>query len=218
VIARLCRRCSAFVTKARIAAAGSVYPSATTARAPLSSDPSTFILLLSLAAAVVGYLRGAGREFWSLLLTGATFFVLEYQWPMVVRWTNWVWGQVFNGPLIPPGAEQTGWQMAFFVLGVLAAYLFSQLVAQPPVGGPLELLNLGNLISRVVGALFGAATGFMIGVFTLSRLGPEGVMGPNAVARQVLGDLTVPVLFVGFLIIVVFGVLSLGGRGKKVYG
>lgn len=208
------------LANARIAFAGSGPAGATAARPPLSSDPSMFILLLSLAGGVVGYMRGAGREFWSLVLTGVTFFVLEFQWPLVVTWTNWLWGQLFDSPLIPPGSESSGWQMAFFVLGVLCAYLFSQMVAQPPSGGPLELLNLGNLVSRVVGAFFGTGTGFMVGVFTLSRLvsGPEEAMGPNTVARQVLGDLTVPVLFAGFLIIVVFGVLSLGGRGKKVYG
>jgi uncharacterized membrane protein required for colicin V production len=204
----------------RVALAGAVSSGTAAPRPPVASDPSALVLLLSMSGGVIGYMRGAGREFWSLLGTGLTFFMLEFQWPLVVRWTNWLWQHLFSDPLIPPYAETHVWQMAFFVIGVLVAYLFSQLVAQPPPGGALELLNLGNLISRVVGAFFGAATGFLIGVFTLSRLvaGPDGAIGPNTVARQVLGHLTVPVLFVGFLIIVVFGVLSLGGRGKKVYG
>ncbi|MFN2250307.1 MAG: hypothetical protein ACK2UL_00200, partial [Anaerolineae bacterium] len=160
-----------------------------------------------------------GREFWSLAITAVTYFVIEFQWPLVTHWVNWVWSQLFSQPLIPPGVETPVWQMAFFVLGVLIAYLFSQRIAAPPSGGALELLNIGNMISRVTGAFFGAATGFIVGVFTLSRLvtGPGGALAPGSVARQVLGDLTVPVLFVGFVILVVFGVLSLGGRGKKVY-
>lgn len=202
----------------RVAAAA--VPAVDPAQRSIASDPSTLVLLLSGAAAVVGYVRGAGREIWSMLLTGLTFIAIERHWPAVVDLVNRLWDRVFHGALIEPTAGSDVWQMILFILGVLGAYMASQAFGRPPSGRALDLLNLPNVLSRLVGALCGAVTGYMIGMFSLKRLLPnaEVALGPGSIANEVVSNIRVPVVLVAILILVIFGVLSLGGRRKKVYG
>lgn len=202
------------------------------------------LTLLGMAAfAAIGFVRGARREWLSLAATALAYVAVEAFWASIARWINHFWrlfsfavlrrGVLAEDPsaawqdtsgtaaLIP--AESTGvvWQIAVFLAIVLAGYLVSHLVGRARGIGPSAPFRLPDLVDRMIGALMGAASGYVIATFLLARLYPGtpiALFGPASQLPAVLGRLGAPGLFGIVALLILFGVLSLGSRGRQVYG
>lgn len=202
------------------------------------------LTLLGMAAfAAIGFVRGARREWLSLAATALGYVAVEAFWEQIARWMNHFW-RLFSfavlrrgvladdpsaawrdtsGTAAPIPTESTAaiWQIAVFLAIVLAGYLGSHLVGRGRGMGPSAAFRLPDLVERLIGALMGAGSGYIIATFLLARLYPETpitLLGPSSQMPAVLGRLGAPGLFGIVALLILFGVLSLGSRGRQVYG
>jgi uncharacterized membrane protein required for colicin V production len=179
------------------------------------------LVLLTLAVfGVIGFVRGARREVVSFAVTVAAYVALELFWPTVAALVNAVLGLVTAGPPIPPG-DAAVWQIVVFVAVVLGGYLLSQVVGRFRLGGAAAVVRLPDWIERLIGACLGVATGYLVARFVVSRLLPSAVIsitGPGSTVGALVERVGPIGLFVAIGLFILFGVLSLGGRKKQVYG
>jgi hypothetical protein len=190
--------------------------------------------------AVIGFGRGARREWVSLAATAAAYVAVERHWQTMAAWAGRAIAVVAVGPLKSsaaaaeagaagthggPGAVlgygSAVWQVAFFAAVVVTSYLVSQRMAYVRVGGMAAILRLPDLVDRVMGALLGACTGYLAATFVLDRLFPAlaiDLTGAGSLVAGRLDRLGPPAVFAVAALIILFGVLALESRGKRVYG
>ena len=209
---------------------------------PASIDVSALLLLSVAVFAFLAYLRSFGREWRAVLVVGVGYVLLDRQWDFVARWVNHfyklfvfavvkrgvlvddptaAWKEVGTLPgLVPSDAGAVVWQITLFTVGVIGAYVFSTLAGAKPVAGPLQVFDLHNMVLRVLGSLAGGASGYLIGLFYLVRLFPgahAGGLGLGETAASVFTRFGPLIVMGTVLVLIVFGVASMGARRKKVY-
>jgi len=193
--------------------------------------------------AVVGFTRGARREWLPLLVALCAFVGINNHWSAVVRALHTVqrlfllvlkergapaqdqaaaWSTASaSAGMVPVDQGAAVWQIGLFAASVLAGYLVSQRIGRSQLAGMVTLARLPDLVDRLVGAVLGAATGYVAGTFTLARLFPAAgidLTGAQSFAHGYIDRLGAPGFFALVALFILFGVLGLGSRGKQVYG
>jgi hypothetical protein len=192
---------------------------------------------------VVGFTRGARREWLPLLVALCATIGINNHWAAVVRALHSVqrllvlvlkergspaqdqaaaWSTASaSAGMIPSDQGAAVWQIGLFAASVLAGYLLSQRIGRSQVAGMVTLARLPDLVDRLVGAVLGAATGYVAGTFVLARLFPAAgldLTGAQSFAHGYMDRLGAPGFFALVALFILFGVLGLGSRGKQVFG
>lgn len=197
------------------------------------TDLGMLLLLMSAIFACIGLFRGSRREIPALLGTAASYLLINRGWGLIDRLLNLAWrffnfvvlrrgvlaanpGQAWSdaasqAPLVPvAGAGLRMAQMMIFAVALVAIYAATRRQAEP------------IFIERLIGAVVASATGYMVGVFMLSRILPEAKMNllapGDAALRwiQTLGPMAGLILVAA---VIVFGWRALGPKGfAKRYG
>lgn len=194
------------------------------------------------AFAAVGFSRGARREWISLGAAVASYLAIDRHWPTLAAWMNRALdaipglGRAGNPAtealvasppaptceaVVPLGEGAAIWQIAVFVLAVLAAYFGSQRIGSSNLAGLATLVRLPDLVDRLVGATLGAATGYVTATFLLDRLLPAvdlQLTGSQSLASDSLARLGPPGMFAIVALLILFGVVGLESRGKRTFG
>jgi uncharacterized membrane protein required for colicin V production len=192
--------------------------------------------------AVIGFVRGARREWLSLAATLCGYVAVERYWPEVAALVNRLYslgldravekvvpvggpgGSSGAGLLVPveSGNADIGvWQVAVFAVVVLVGYLLSGRLGSSTIGGVAALVRLPDLVDRLVGAVLGAASGYVAATVVLGRLFPDlrlELAGDRSLASGTLARLGPPGVFALVGLVILFGVIGLESRGKRVYG
>ena len=212
--------------------------------APTGHDLGAVLLTVAVVFLLIGFARGATRELQSVAVTGVAFVVIPWQWPFIVQWANrfhrlFVFAVIKRGillddpteawqsvrastELIGADASVAVWQLVMFSAAVVAGYGLSSRIRIGPRGDAAVVYynRLPRFVERLVGALLGAVAGNLVGVFALSRLVPGAHFTRlrPATVLNVLPDWA-PTAIAGAvtLILITFGVASMGARKKKVY-
>lgn len=209
--------------------------------AAASPDLEGLAVTAMAAFAVIGFGRGARREWVSLAGAVGAYYLVEQHWPAVARLLVRGLGPLGVGspdPELQPAAvgvtgAQAGhatsalgagaeiWQIAVFVAIVLAAYLLSQRIGRSTIGGFAALVRLPDLVDRLVGAALGAGTGYVAATFLLDRLMPSlhpSLTGADSLVSGAWGRVGPAGLFGLVALFILFGVLGLEHRSKRVFG
>lgn len=207
------------------------------------NDLSAYALVTMLALALIGFARGVKREARTVLVTAATYVVLNYSWAKVAAVVNKQWkmfnfGVIKRGvmaddpsvvwkslsdlkPLVPAsGASVSAWQIGFFALSVLLLGYGILRLPRPAKPGGAHILP--TFIDRLVGGLLGSLTGLLVAKFVLPRIVPGAqisVVDPRLTIASAAAPYA-PWIFFGIVVLLIFfGVKGLGGGGprQKVY-
>lgn len=197
------------------------------------TDVGMLLLLMSAIFACIGLFRGSRREIPALIGTVFAYVIIARAWHLIDRVLNLMWrlfnfgvlrrgvmsdspGEAWNqasglAPLIP--AEGSGLRMAqmlAFALALVAIYAITRRQDEP------------SFVERLIGAVVASVTGYLAGVFMLSRILPQARMNllqPGEVALhwiQLLGPMAGLVLVAA---VIIFGWRALGPKGyTKRYG
>lgn len=197
------------------------------------TDLGMLLLLMSAIFACIGLFRGSRREIPALFGTVLAYLVIGRAWHLIDRVLNLLWrlfnfgvlrrgvmadnpGQAWNeasglAPLVP--AEGSGLRMAqmlAFAVALVAIYAATRRQAEP------------GFVERLIGAVVASVTGYLVGVFMLSRILPQAqinLLAPGEVALhwiQMLGPMAGLVLVAA---VIIFGWRALGPKGfTKRYG
>ena len=197
------------------------------------SDLGMLLLLMAAIFACIGFFRGSRREVPALFGTVVAYVVITRGWHLIARLVNLGW-RLFNFVVLRRGvlADNPGqaWteaasqsalvpaagnglrlaQMLLFALTLVAVYAATRRYAEP------------NMIERLIGAVVASATGYIVGVFMLSRIIPSAhinLFAPGEAALhwiQMLGPMAGLVLVAA---VIVLGWRALGPKGfAKRYG
>ena len=197
------------------------------------TDMGMLLLLMAAVFACIGLFRGSRREIPALFGTVVAYVVISRGWHLIARMINLGW-RLFNFAVLRRGvmADNPGqaWseasnltslvpaagsglhlaQMLLFAIALVAIYAATRRQAEP------------NFIERLIGAVVASVTGYVVGVFMLSRILPEAqinLLAPGEVALhwiQTLGPMAGLVLVSA---VIIFGWRALGPKGfVKRYG
>lgn len=198
-------------------------------------DGDLGMLLMMMAAifACIGLFRGSRREIPAFFGTVLAYFVVTRAWHLIARLGNLAWrmfdfailrrgvmaanpGQAWSDASSTPsllpvaGNSLRLAQMLLFAVVLVAIYAATRRHAEP------------NVIERLIGAVVASVTGYVVGVFMLSRMLPTArinLMEPGEVALrwiQTLGPMAGLALVAA---VIVLGWRALGPKGfTKRYG
>lgn len=197
------------------------------------TDLGMLLLLMSAIFACIGLFRGSRREIPALFWTAVAYVAIGRAWHLIDRVVNLAWklfnfgvlkrgvmadnpGQAWSeasglAPLVPAaGGGLRMAQMLAFALALVAIYAATRRQAEP------------NFVERLIGAVVAAVTGYIVGVFMLSRILPQSqinLLAPGEVALhwiQMLGPMAGLLLVAA---VIIFGWRALGPKGfTKRYG
>jgi hypothetical protein len=194
----------------------------------VGTDISAIILVLAGIFAAIGFFRGSRRELLSLLAVLPAYLLFSRGWTSVAALINKFWklfyfavfqrgiladnpGEAWNqaaglAPLVNPTQSAPLAQMAVFGLAVVLAYVATRSQGEP------------SALDRLVGAVVGSVTGYIVGVFTLSRVVPEAtiaISSPGSMALRWVDRLGPVAVLTVVGAVILFGFKSLGPRGYK---
>jgi hypothetical protein len=205
-------------------------------------DVHALLMLSVVVFAFVGYLRGVDAAWRLAAIVALGYWLLDRRWDFVVAWVNHfyrlfvfalvkggiftddptaVWKEVrAAGALIPTTSPALMWRLTGFTVIFVAGYVVATLTAGSPSAGALYVYRPRNFIERLLGAVAGGVSGYLFALFYLSRLFPAALACSGALgglAGAVVAGLGPAIILSTVVLMIVFGVISLGQKRKKVY-
>jgi uncharacterized membrane protein required for colicin V production len=172
--------------------------------------PSLLVYGAMAILAVVGWSRGVRRELLALALVALAYWLLNQRWAMF---------EPRLAPLAARGLPTEAVQLAAFLAAVVVAYLLSGRLVRPPKSAGMDLLrDVASLLERVMGAVVGAATGYLVGSFTRARLATAPVapaITPPPAADLLLQQHAVLLFWLVVGVVILFGVLNLAPKRQQ---
>jgi len=203
---------------------------------PYATEIGIALFILAALFAFFGYIRGVKRELVALAVIAAAYLIFSSFWGVVAKWVHHfyrlfffavvkrgifsddpttAWKEVKDmEPIVSAADDAYVAQLAFFAVAVALAYVLSAWWASPKVG-PLRVYKIPNLAERAAGAALGAIAGYLIGVFTLSRIVPGAqisIWTPGPGVRDILVSYGPYAVAAFVVIMILFGWASLGPR------
>jgi hypothetical protein len=205
---------------------------------PVAPETGFIVVLISGGFALLGFFLGASAALLALIIVGAAFVFIPWQWSFIVTWAIRFFnllmlpfiklglakpvppelGQAAASGPVTAGSLTAVWQVGVFLFAVLLAYMAAAVAASVMRRTPGGYRPRVGCVDRLMGSLFGAITGLFIAAFTLPRLlANANVMPfrpPAPTGPEGSPGLTIAVL-IALLIFVLYGVISLGSRKKQ---
>jgi hypothetical protein len=201
-------------------------------------EPLHVILGIAFLFGLIGFFRGASREFWATVVIILVQALIRWQGKTLVKLTNNLYLMVriaVEGrfdlqkikealdkvgeipPLIPEEQEMVFLIGVFFLTTFLVYVLSNRFIKVRPVTwGPLIIHPGWPLIIKLAGAALGAINGYLIAYFLVPQVFPEPettVVLPSGPMTEFLGKNLFNVV-IGIIAIIVFLGLRASSKGK----
>jgi len=199
-------------------------------------EPAQVILGIALLFGLIGFFRGAKREFWVTAVIILVQALIRWQGKRLVKLTNNLYlmvriavegrfdlekirealGRVGEIPPLIPEQRETIFLIGVFLLATLLAYVLGNrfIKVRPTTFGPLIIYPGWPFLIKLAGGVLGAINGYLIAYFLVPQVFPEPettIVLPSGPMTEFLGKHLFNVV-IGIIAIIIF--LSLRGSSK----